>query len=123
MAAPAGPLTLSLPSGQKGLFGAFRSWLRLLGFLPFLVKAAQRDDGPHRFYDPEGPSALEKAIGRGQSTRKGKGQYEPQTALLKRIANQHGRDGKETKQGQSVHPLNIPSLGQAAPRLNEIERS
>ncbi len=63
----------------------------------------KRHDSPYRLDYAEWPSALQKAVGRPQRAGDGEAQNPPRRAILHRVADQHGGDGKEAEGCEGVH--------------------
>ena len=74
------------------------------------------DRTPNGFHHPKRPCALEKTIDRSEGTRPGKGENEPVATILKGVAHQHRRHGKQPKGSEPVHSLLHPlnSIGAVA---------
>src|SRR4030095_2020597 len=64
---------------------------------------AQRDDGPDRFDDAERPRALQEPIEGSQRARDRESEDEPRTAILERVAHEHGGYGKEAEGREAIH--------------------
>ena len=68
--------------------------------------------GPDRLYDAKRPRALEKAVGRCQGTRRGKGEDEPSAVLFQPVADQHGDHREQSKSGEPIH-VNLSGRSQS----------
>lgn len=79
--------------------------------------AAQRDQRPDSFHQPEGPRSLQEPINRSQNTGHSKAQDPPPAPALEGIAHQHRGDGEESECGERIHVLNEP-LGRAGSRVS-----
>ncbi len=67
--------------------------------------APQRDQSPDRLDQPEGPGALQKAVGRAQRAGCGEAEDVDAAAWLQRIKDKHGADGEKPEGGEQVHYL------------------
>src|ERR1700722_15080584 len=61
------------------------------------------DASPYRLHQAERPRALQKAVDRAQRAGRGEGENEPRAAILQRIEDQHGGDGRETEKTERTH--------------------
>src|SRR5580700_2770096 len=73
-----------------------RSSLGLLGLRHPGSPAPYGDAGPYGLDQSERPRALQEAVDRPQRARTPERQDKPRAAILQRIADQHGGDGKQT---------------------------
>src|SRR5579859_2461250 len=94
-----------LPGRRNGLLKrravlwtiAAQSHVELQAHPPF-----ERDHAPDPLDQPEGPGALQEAVGRAQPAAEGETQHPPGRPRLEGVADQHGGDGEQAEQGKGV---------------------
>jgi integrase len=72
---------------------------------PGVVVATQRNDGPDRLHDPEGPGAREEPIDARQGAPNGEREDEARAATLKRVHEHHEREDDNSEGGQHASSL------------------
>jgi len=68
-----------------------------------LVPTPNSHQRPDRLDHSERPGALQKAVDRTQGAGRREPENESASAILQRIAHQHGRDGEQSEQCEAVH--------------------
>ena len=62
-----------------------------------LTKAPNRNAGPNRLDDAEGPRPLQKAVNRAERARSGEGEDKQPAPCLEGVRNEHRGDGQQTE--------------------------
>jgi hypothetical protein len=75
------------------------SGLRTVGNDPPPPHGHQAPDG---FHQPEGPCALQEAVGGAKPAGRGEREDEPTAAILQGVEDQHRRDREQSKGGEQV---------------------
>jgi hypothetical protein len=82
------------------------------------LPAAEGNDGPDRFYDPEGPRTLQEPVDRTQHAAEGEAEHVPVASIFQCVTDEHSCEGQEAEPGKRVHCRSLQA-GAAAERSGQ----